>query len=74
MAVDDQDCTAELQHFDGTIEELEFDSWFAMDIERAQAPEDWSGSVDIPFEDLPDPDASSNPNWQQTLDLIDRFE
>lgn len=72
--MDDQDATVELQHFDGTIEELDFDSWYATDMERAHAPEDWSGSVDITFEDLPEPDANSIPNWQQTLDLIDRFE
>lgn len=74
VAIDDDDGTVELQHFDGTIEELDFDSWFATDIERVQAPEDWSGSVDIGFEDLPEPEASSAPNWQQTLDLIDRLE
>ena len=32
------------------------DIWQDIDLEPAPAPEDWSGSVDIDLEDLPDPD------------------
>ena len=74
MALDDQDRTVELQHFDGTIEELDLESWFATDMERAQAPEDWSGSVDITFEDLPERDTGPNQDWRQALELMDSFE
>ena len=45
------DETIEVQHFDGTIEEIEFDSWESQwqdrAFEAAEAPEDWSGSVDM---------------------------
>ena len=51
VAVDEDDGTIELQYFDGTVEEMEFDAWnsHCQDdlIEEAEAPEDWSGSVDI---------------------------
>ena len=47
--------TIEIQHFDGTVEELDFDDWAASwhdrEIETAAAPEDWSGSVDMDAED-----------------------
>ncbi len=51
-----QDQTIEIQYFDGTVAEMEFDSWNEqlLDelIESADAPEDWSGAVDVEAEDL----------------------
>lgn len=51
VAVDEDDGTIDIQHFDGTLEEMELEDWDAhwSDglLEAAEAPEDWSGSVDI---------------------------
>ena len=48
--------TIEVQYFDGTVTEIEFDSWNEqlLDelIDAADAPEDWSGAVDVEAEDL----------------------
>ena len=56
VAIDDQDQTIEIQYFDGTVTEIDFDSWNEqlLDdlIEAADAPEDWSGAVDVEAEDL----------------------
>jgi hypothetical protein len=56
VAIDDQDETIEVQVFDGTGTEIEFDSWNEqlLDelIDAADAPEDWSGAVDVEAEDL----------------------
>jgi uncharacterized protein DUF6763 len=56
VAIDDQDQTIEIQYFDGTVTEMEFDSWNEqlLDelIDAADAPEDWSGAVDVEAEDL----------------------
>lgn len=51
VAFDDGDDTVEIQYFDGTVEELDLDTWYEMDIEPTAAPEDWSGSLDIERED-----------------------
>jgi len=56
VAIDDEDGTIEIQYFDGTLEEMDIEDWNseagAGDIEKAEAPEDWSGSVDVePEED-----------------------
>jgi hypothetical protein len=55
VAVDEDEGTIEIQHFDGTVEELDFEDWAASwhdrEIETAAAPEDWSGSVDMDAED-----------------------
>src|ERR1700722_19175486 len=56
VAIDDQDETIEIQYFDGTVAEMDFDSWneHLWDdlIEAADAPEDWSGAIDVESEDL----------------------
>ena len=51
VAVDNDDGTIEVQFFDGTIEEWDLETWAAMEISTAAAPEDWSGSLDITPED-----------------------
>ena len=51
VALDDDATTVEIQHYDGAIEELDFDSWDEMEIIMIEAPEDWSGSLDIERED-----------------------
>ncbi len=58
VAMDDADQTIELQHFDGTVEEMELANWPAPLLEEVGAPEDWSGSVDMSSEDTPDDDAT----------------
>jgi hypothetical protein len=45
--VDEGDGTVEIQHFDGDIEELELDNWYLMAITPCEAPENWSGALDI---------------------------
>ena len=51
VAIDRDDSTIELQYFDGTIEELDFDEWRDEEIVAASPPEDWTGSVDVDPED-----------------------
>lgn len=56
VAVDEEDQTIEVQYFDGTVAEMDFDAWNEQLLDElldtAEAPEDWSGSVDIGAEDL----------------------
>ena len=56
VAIDDQDETIEIQYFDGSVTEIDFEAWNDQLrdelIEVADAPEDWSGAVDVEAEDL----------------------
>jgi hypothetical protein len=45
-ALDEQNATVEIQYFDGNIGELDIDSWYGLDIERIETPEDWTGPMD----------------------------
>ena len=51
VAFDGDDGTIELQYFDGTVEEMDLEDWEAQwnegALESAEAPEDFSGSVDV---------------------------
>ncbi|VAW76691.1 hypothetical protein MNBD_GAMMA12-1413 [hydrothermal vent metagenome] len=51
VAWDQDDGCIEIQHFDGTIEELDSESWRETQIAVVAPPEDWSGSYDIQRED-----------------------
>ena len=55
VAYDEDDGTIELQYFDGTVEEMDIEDWDAQwndgALEAAEAPEDWSGSVDVEVSD-----------------------
>lgn len=75
VAIDRDDGTIEVQHFDGTVEELELESWEEQEFEEAQAPEDWTGSVDVDSEDYEtDREAGSNGAWSDPLTSLDRSE
>ena len=52
VALDPDNETVEVQHYDGSVEELDFDSWLEMDFEPARAPEDYSGALDMDREDF----------------------
>ncbi len=56
VALDEHDESIEIQYFDGTVAEMDFDSWneqlFDRLLDAADAPEDWSGAIDMEAEDL----------------------
>ncbi|MEW6353832.1 MAG: DUF6763 family protein [Pseudomonadota bacterium] len=46
VSVDEQAGTVELQHFDGDVEEVDLDSWYQLEVEPIEPPEDWTGPMD----------------------------
>lgn len=51
VAIDNDDSTIEVQHFDGTVAEFDFESWYEMYLEEVEPPEDWTGPMDVDRED-----------------------
>jgi hypothetical protein len=75
VAIERDDSTVEVQHFDGTLEEFDLESWEEQQFEEAGAPEDWSGSVDVEPEDIEsDRDISAAAVWTDPLTSLDRAE
>ena len=76
VAVDEEDATIELQHFDGTIDEVDLETWPGLLIESVGAPEDWSGSVDMDPEDFVGSSEQSElpAGWHDPLEFLDRTD
>jgi hypothetical protein len=75
VAIDRDDGTIEVQHFDGTVEEVDIEAWEEQDFEEAQAPEDWTGSVDVEPEDYEgEREAMTAVVWADPLTSLDRSE
>lgn len=51
VALDEDEATLEIQHYDGAVEEIDFDTWEEMEIVSIEPPEDWSGSYDLDRDD-----------------------
>lgn len=47
VALNEDEGLIEVQHFDGDLEEIELDSWYEMDLEPIEEPENWSGPIDV---------------------------
>ena len=74
VAVDVENEAVLVQHFDGTLEEFDFDSWMEMGARPAAPPEDPSGAMDLDKRDrTPDNDfTSGGDRWEDPLDLLDQ--
>jgi hypothetical protein len=69
-ALDEESGTVETQHFDGDLEEMDFDDWHQLSIEAIEPPEDWTGPVDdVERDDLgySETDMTSE-DWQEPLE------
>ena len=76
VAIDPDDRTIEIQYFDGTVEELELEEWLDDQIAVTEAPEDWTGSVDVEPEDYEN-EIEASPGegrWADQLQFVDRGE
>jgi hypothetical protein len=69
VARDDDDETLELQYYDGTIEELDAESWEYIHPEPIEPPEDWRGSLDVARED-----SQHSEIWSETEDWLRQLE
>ncbi len=77
VAFDREDRTIEIQYFDGTVEELDLDEWREEEIRATEAPEDWTGSVDVDTEDTENEyerDPSSGVGRGDAMAFVDRGE
>lgn len=82
VAFDADDGTVEIQYFDGTVEEMDIDDWEVQwddgALETAEAPEDWTGSVDVEPEEQGNSvesfDDARTPRASSSLDGLDLFE
>jgi hypothetical protein len=74
VAIDEDDATVEIQQFDGTIDEVELETWPELLLVEVSAPEDWSGSVDMDPEDYVGKSSGEIPNgFHDPLAFLDKL-
>ena len=59
------------------VEEIELDEWLEAEIETTEAPEDWTGSLDVEPEDTENEYEAEPGNakpWADPLQFVDRGE
>lgn len=72
VAQDDDDDTLELQYYDGTVEELDRETWESMNPQLVEPPEDWTASMDIAKDDYVNAEIwAETDDWLSRLDRID---
>ena len=47
VALNEDDGLIEMQHFDGDLEEIDSDTWYQLDLEPIEEPENWSGPAKL---------------------------
>lgn len=53
VAFDEDVGTVDIQYFDGDLDDIDLDTWYELDIQLSEQPEDWTGPVDsVAKEDL----------------------
>lgn len=69
--------TVLVQHYDGTLEDFDFETWMALAARPCAPPEDYSGALDIEradYSERDEPAALRGDRWDSPLDLLDRYE
>lgn len=46
LAVDRRAGLVDIRYLDGSIEQMDLSSWYALDVKEIESPEDWHGSPD----------------------------
>lgn len=70
VAIDSEAGTVDIEYFDGTVDEWPMDHWLALEIERCEPPQDWSGPFDdVERDDLGDTDSGMAPeDWREPVE------
>lgn len=74
VALDEDEETVELQFFDGTIDEVDYESWPSLLTIQVGAPEDWLGSVDMDPEDFTGKDDGIPNGWHDPLEILEQSD
>ncbi|HSW12791.1 MAG TPA: DUF6763 family protein [Solimonas sp.] len=64
-----------VQHFDSTLEEIDFDSWIELSARPCAPPEDYTGALDIARDDygIESSDSLGSGRWDNPADFIDQL-
>ncbi len=72
VAWDTELLTIEAQFLDGEVTEYDLDTWRLLQLEVAEAPEDWRTPFELDDDDSIDPDSVFHPeDWSNPVSMIE---
>ena len=72
VALDFDNETVEIQYYDGSVAELDYDSWLELRATPTTGPDSFDGALDLSHEDLLASDSSSiNDDWDQAREYLE---
>lgn len=76
VAVDEDEGTIDIQHFEGEVEELDMETWAELELTSVEPPEDWTGAFDgLERDDRGYSDQVQHPeDWSGPLGMIEPEE
>jgi len=76
IAFDEKSRTIEIQDFDGSVDEIDIEQWYTLDLEVTTQPEDCSGALDVGELDDFGTEITDTPpeDWQMAPQLSDAHE
>nr|MBV6629112.1 hypothetical protein [Oceanococcus sp. HetDA_MAG_MS8] len=76
VALDLHNETIEIQYYDGSVEELDYDGWLELSATPTTGPDGFDGALDLAHEDLAslnDSAYSDERQWANAQQLLERF-
>lgn len=68
---EEMDCV-EIQYFAGELEELDYETWYELDLRHIPPPDDWTGPFELSHDDIDYLDDAVHPeDWSNPLDEIE---
>lgn len=76
IALDEKNHTVEIQDFDGSVDEIDIEQWYILNLETTTQPEDCSGALDVgELDDFGTEITDTNPeDWQMGPQLSEAHE
>lgn len=73
VAIDEETQTVEVEYFDGNLDQYGLEDWYQMEIMPCEAPENWSGPLDIGnVDDLgTDVTDTKSSDWDEPSDVFE---
>ena len=71
VATDDDAGGIEIQYFEGELEEIDVDTWYAMRVVSIAAPEDWTGPFEIDKDQFPELKDEIHPESENPLNFFE---
>src|SRR5262245_64023197 len=72
--VDEDEGIVEIQYVSGTVQQVDLNAWYDMDLEQSEEPEDWNSDVEDEANVIEHDDSPRDSRWENEDDEEDEDE